>query len=124
MSIVRILAGSALLISRFPRIFGRRSAVKAATVQVHTTNGELPPWLRCNSYDAWPSPPPPEYYAPKRREQRESGETEPPPLDPETCLVISLSRERQLRLSRLLRHGYQLGASSPVSNAVPWKRAA
>lgn len=104
----------------FPRLFGRAQPVRPATAQVHTAYGELPPWLR-RDREAWPpplSPPPLEHYAPKKREPAAA----PPP--PEMGFVISLSRERQLRLSRILRHGYQLGVAAPAPNVVLLRRAA
>lgn len=98
---------------RFPRLFTRAQHARPATVQVHTDEAVLPPWLNRRAVDGWPPQPELSYYAPKR-----------PPLDIETCLVVSLSREKQLRLSRIVRHGYQVNRMATASNVVPLRMAA
>jgi hypothetical protein len=94
--------------------FRRKPPLRPATMQVHTDADITPAWRE--PPERWPSQPDLSYYAPKLRE--------PEPLPPETGFVISLSRERQLRLSRILRHGYQLGVVAAPANVVPWRRAA
>ena len=102
----------------FSRLFPRKPAVRPATAQVHT-DAAAPLWRDITPLPPDSPPPGLDFYAKKKREP-----AAPPLPDLETGFVISLSCERQLRLSRLLRHGYQLGTPARAANVVPWRRAA